>query len=479
MKDVNSILLNLFPRNIKFLHSKVEHLIKSHLWLKVLLGMFLGLGVGLLLNPSAGFVSEEVSFPLGEWLALPGHLFLTLIQMIIVPLVITSIVRGIAASGDMKQLKATGLWLSIYFVCSTIIATILGIGLGLLLQPGSYIDSKVVEDLMSSSEQQKLERKTNILTEKSEALSLSTMPNRVIAVLPENPLNSIVEGEMLQIVIVSLILGLGLLSLSTASARPLLEIFGGLQEVCMNIVGYVMKLAPFAVFGLLAQAMIKTGTDVLVSLAVYSLVVIVGQLALLVLYLLIVSTLGKRNPFKFFSKIKEPFLFAFSTDSSAATLPVTIKTAEEKLNIRPSISQLVAPIGATINMDGTAVYQGIATLFMAQMFGVDLPLSVLISLVVTALGASIGAPAVPGVGIMVLASILKSVGIPIEGLAILIGLDRILERLRASLNVTGDLVACIVMDRFMPAHVSRKEEVERIEKVEKLQKTQNLDVIEI
>lgn len=227
----------------------------------------------------------------------------------------------------------------------------------------------------------------------------------------------------------------------------------------MAVVGAVMTIAPLAVFGLLAQAMVKTGPTVLLGLGAYAASVVIGMAVLLVVYLLITRLLAGVGARRFLTALREPFLLAFSTDSSAATMPITMAAAEQKLRVRPSLSQFIIPLGATVNMGGTALYQGLAAIFMAQMFQMELPLSALIALIVTALGASIGTPAVPGVGIVVLATVLNSAGIPLSGLALIIGVDQILERFRASLNVTGDLVACTLMDRFMPAEVSKLEEL--------------------
>lgn len=183
------------------------------------------------------------------------------------------------------------------------------------------------------------------------------------------------------------------------------------------------------------------------------------MLVLLVVFVAIAAVLGRQRPRPFLRHIRDAQLLAFSTDSSAATMPLSILTAEEKLGVRPSIAQLVMPIGASVNMGGTALYQGLATMFMAQLFGADLPLSSLVALVVTSLGASIGAPATPGVGIVVLATVLQASGIPLAGLALILGVDRVLERVRCVLNVTGDLVAAVVMDRWLPAEKSKAQEL--------------------
>jgi len=210
-----------------------------------------------------------------------------------------------------------------------------------------------------------------------------------------------------------------------------------------------MLLAPLAVFGLLAQITTKIGLEVLFGMGIYVGTVLLGLFILLCLYLLIVLVISRRSPWKFLSAVRDVQLLAFSTSSSAAVMPVSIKTAEEKLGVRSSISQFLIPLGATINMDGTALYQGVATIFLAQVFGVDLGVSGLLLVIVTAVGASIGSPGTPGVGIVILATVLDSVGIPLSGIALIIGVDRILDMSRTAVNVTGDLTACTVMDRWV------------------------------
>jgi Na+/H+-dicarboxylate symporter len=286
-----------------------------------------------------------------------------------------------------------------------------------------------------------------------------------------------VEGEMLQVVIFALLMGVTLVGLKPETSKPLLDLMGSLQAVCMALVGSVMRLAPYAVFGMLARVMLSTGVEVLLGIGAYVATVLFGMFVLLVVFLAIAAVLGRQRPGRFLTHIRDAQLLAFSTDSSAATMPLSIQTAEEKLGVRPSIAQLVMPIGASVNMGGTALYQGLATMFMAQLFGVDLPLSSLVALVVTALGASIGAPATPGVGIVVLATVLQASGIPLAGLALILGVDQVLERVRCVLNVTGDLVAAVVMDRMLPSAMSKAEEVREEARLEVLRAETGDDVI--
>ncbi|MEZ4331304.1 MAG: dicarboxylate/amino acid:cation symporter [Myxococcota bacterium] len=435
-------------RNLKHLTRYVDRLVAGRLWAKVLLGMVLGIATGILLGPTVGWLPADWARPLGEWLALPGLLFLAVIQMIVVPLVVAAVVRGIAASTDLEQLKRGGILLAVYFLTTTILATAMGIGLGLLLRPGDLVAAPAALAL-DAGEQADLP-----LPDPRDGLDLERLPRELISMLPANPLGAMVEGQMLQVVIFALLLGVALISLEPSASRPLLDLMGSLQAVCMAIVAGMMRLAPFAVFGLLARVMMNTGIGVLVGVGAYVGSVLLGLLALQLVFVAIALALGRQRPLRFLAAIRDAQLLAFSTDSSAATLPLSIRTAEEKLGVRPSIAQLVMPIGASVNMGGTALYQGLATLFMAQLFDVPLPLASLVALVITALGASIGAPATPGVGIVVLATVLQSTGIPLGGLALILGVDQILERVRCVLNVTGDLVAATVMERFLPETTS-------------------------
>lgn len=215
----------------------------------------------------------------------------------------------------------------------------------------------------------------------------------------------------------------------------------------MTVVRWAMTLAPFAVFGLLAQMTAKIGLDALVGMAVYVLTVLLGLLVLFLLYVVILVVAAGQGPGGFLRGTRELLLLAFSTSSSAAVMPLSIKTAEEVFKVRPSVSQFVIPLGATINMNGTALYQGVATIFLAQVFGVDVGAGGLLLVVVTAVGASIGTPAAPGVGIVILAMVLGTVGVPAAGIALIMGVDRILDMSRTAINVSGDLVAAIIMDR--------------------------------
>lgn len=430
-----------YSDSLKYLNEHISSLVEGRLWLKIIIGMVLGLLVGSILNPPAGFVTTQTAETIGSWLALPGHIFLTLIQMIVIPLIIASIIRGIAASESMQNLREMGIKLIAYFLFTTVVAVTIGIFITSIIKPGNFIDTSAFASEFGAVEidRQAIETKT---------IALKELPNAFVAILPGNPLNHMVEMQMLQIVIFSIFVGLALVSIPPEKSKPLLNWINSIQAVSMTIVRWTMLLAPIAVFGLLAQITIKTGLASMFGVAYYIGTVLIGLFIMMLVYLLIVFIFGRMSPWKFLKAVREAQLLAFSTDSSVVTMPLSIKTAEEKLDIKKSVANFIIPIGATVNMDGTALYQGVATIFLAQIFGIQLGLGALIILVLTAVGASIGTPATPGVGIVILSTVLTSIGIPIAGLALIIGVDRILEMFRTATNVTGDLTASVVMNRI-------------------------------
>ena len=395
-------MLDTEIKSLKSLNHYLRKLVENRLWLKVIIALFLGVGVGLLLSPQNGWITKGTADVLGNWLALPGMLFLKLVQMIMIPLIVASIITGIA-SNDKENLKKLGGGVLLYFISTTIISVTIGTVLALIFRPGNYLHQQAEVD------------HTNALADAAKSSELSfginDIPNAITNLLPENPLASMVSGEMLSIVIFTIIIGV-------------------------------------AVFGLMAQLTSSVGLNSLTSLGFYVLVVLMGLLILLGIYMMLVSILGQSNPFKFLRKITDVQLLAFSTTSSAAVMPLSLKTAEEELKVDASISNFIIPIGTTVNMDGTALYQTITTLFIAQAYGLEMGLLNVIVVVVTIVAASIGTPAIPGGGVVILASVLSSAGIPAEGIIIIIGVERLLGMFRSAINVTGDLTACMIFDRF-------------------------------
>ncbi len=443
----------LFPvmartnRPLKQLSDNLYKLVQSHLWLKVVIAMVAGMGTGMLLGPSVGWFTPETGAVIGSWLAFPGHLFLAVIQMIVIPLVFASIIRGLAAGENLEQLRRMGLLVVGYFVATTLFAAGIGLWIANLIKPGRFLDPSQI----TASTDALPDAVTTL-----EKPSLSSIPDHLLGILPGNPLESMVEGQMLQVVIFAVMVGVALISMTQQQARPMLDLLGSLQQVCMTVVRWAMRLAPLAVFGLMARLTSQTGLDALIGMAIYVATVLAGLLLLLISYLVLVAVMGKIRIGPFMASIREVMLLAFSTSSSAAVMPLSIKTAEDKLHVRPAISQFVIPLGATINMNGTALYQAIAAVFLAQVFNIDIGLGGMALVVIMAVGASIGSPGTPGVGIVILATTLATIGVPATGVALIMGVDRILDMSRTAINVTGDLVAAKLMDRWIKEDAERQ-----------------------
>lgn len=414
------------------LYLKVEELIKTRLYLKVLIGLFLGIITGILLSQEIGLVSKELGISISNWLAFPGHLFLQLVKMIIIPLIFASIITGLLSSGDKDFLKKIGPKIVVFFIFTTIIATLIGFAFSYLIQPGSFIDTPEL----------------NPQNDITQATQISdNIPKTIAQIIPSNPLESMVKGDMLGVVLFTIIFGISIFSLNPEQIKSTKSALEALQKILMNIIRWAMELAPYAVFGFMAQLTAQIGFDALKGLLMYVFTVLIGLFSLLLFYNSLIFLFSNVSPKYFMLKIKGVMLLAFSTSSSAAVMPMSMKTAEEELGIDRSISRFLIPIGATINMGGTALYQATAAIFLAQVFNVNLTLSAMILIVVLTVAASIGAPSTPGVGIVILATILESVGIPAAGIALILGVDRILDMCRTSINVTGDLTAAVIFNK--------------------------------
>ncbi len=430
-------------------NSKQESHFDKHLWVKILIGLVLGIGFGLALSPEAGnlfpltdeeILAGEVSLAdkIVSWVELPGIIFLGILKMVVVPLVICSIIVGIADSGKLGFIKTIGSRIIVYFVLTSSIAILIGISLTYAIQPGANMPPEFVDHSIASQ------------TDKvpSEILKDLTIPKRIANVIPTNPAKAQLEKNMLQIVIASLFIGLALLSLPKATAKPVLAFCQSGQSIAMKIIEWAMIIAPYAVFGLMAKVVVDLGFDAITTVFLYMITVLAGLLSMLIIYVLLAKFIGGIAIGTFLKGIREAQIIAFSSSSSAATIPVSLKCAEENLKIPKKISGFTIPLGATINMDGTALYQAVAAIFLTQVFGIDLTLPEMILLLVTTVGASIGTPGIPGIGIVVLATILTGIGVSAEGVAIILGVDRILDMCRTTINVTGDLTATAVMAKL-------------------------------
>ncbi len=421
-------------RPLNDLASYLNRLLHKRLWLQVIVAIILGLSAGLLLNPANGILDKAYAKPLSEWLNLPGSVFMRMVQMIMIPLIFTSILTGIV-SNNSDQLKRMGTKLIAYFLTTTSIAITIGATVMLWWKPGLLIND--LGGFLGNAEPESIGK-----------MESSSVPEAISNLIPSNPLAAFLSGEMLGVVIFTIIVAIAITQLREELAGPLVRVAEAIQKICMIVVSWAMLLVPYAVFGMMAALMITLGFEVLLGLGQYMLAVVVGLIILLMVYLIMVWVFGKMNPIKFLSAIREPQLLAFSTASSAAVMPLSMKAADKELGVASRISDFIIPVGATINMDGTALFQCATTLFLAQAYGIELTVVNLILLTVTVVGASVGTPSIPGGGVIILASVLSSAGIPTAGLVVIIGVDRILGMFRTTLNVTGDLVACLLFNRW-------------------------------
>lgn len=429
-------------RSLIALRGQLTGLVRGRLWLQVLIGMALGIAVGVAIGPTTDWVSIETAVLIGNWLALPGKLFLLAIQFVVIPLIVASVIRGIAAGEGSDGLGRLGGWTIGFFLTATVAAVIIGIGIATIVEPGRFIDGANIAAVMSESAP-----KVAMEAAAPGMPQVHEVPELIASLFPKDPLSTFVSGNMLQIVIAAIIIGVAVVMMPRDQAKPLMDLLASVQAASMVIVTSVLRFAPFAVFGLLAQITARVGLTALIGTGVYVLTVLAGLVLLFVLYMSALAV-ARVSPLSFLRESREVLLLAFSTSSSAAVMPMTLTTVEQKLHVRSAVARFVVPLGTTINMGGTALYQGVATLFLAQVFGIEIGLAGMVLVVVMATGAAIGSPGTPGVGIVILATILNSVGIPPAGIAIILGVDRILDMSRTAANVAGDMVACVFVERF-------------------------------
>lgn len=386
---------------------------------KILIGLCLGVIAGLIIG-----TLELVGFA-QNWIKPFGALFINLIKMIIVPLVLTSLVVGAASVGDIKKLGRMGGKTVTYYLVTTAIAVTIGLILGNIFVPGAGIELPV--------------------DAKYQGKEAPALVDVLLGIVPTNPIKALVDGNMLQIIVFALFLGVGITALGE-KARSVKEFFEGFAEVMYKITAIVMKFAPYGVFALITPVVAVNGPKVLIPLAKVIIAVYLGCIIhALVVYSPAVKTIGKLSPLQFFKGIFPAQLIAFSTCSSSATLPVTMQNTEENLGVSNDVASFVLPLGATMNMDGTAIYQGVCALFVAQVYGIDLSLGQQLTIVVTGALASIGAAGVPGAGLIMLTMVLTSVGLPLDAIALIAGIDRVLDMARTTLNVTGDASAAVIV----------------------------------
>lgn len=399
---------------------------KIPLHTKIFIGLILGVVVGLIFGEKAPII-EPV-----------GTIFLRLITMIVVPLVLVSLMLGTASLGDIRKLGRIGIKTIVYFTLTTMIAISIGLVLANIVKPGTGLNEEVKAELYKN-----YESRAQVGIERME--EKPSLKEILINIVPTNPVKALIEGNMLQVIFLGLLFGLILTLIKKKKAEFLIQFFDGVNDVIIQVVHIAMKLAPYGVLALIAAVIGRYGVNILVTLLKYSLVVVGG----LVLYTftinsLTISLLGRMNPLRFYKAVKEAMIIAFSTSSSNAALPVSLECVEH-IGVSREYSSFVIPLGATINMDGTALYQGVAAVFIAQIYGIPLGITDQITIVLMATLASVGAAGVPAAGIITLAMVLKQIGIPLEGIALILGVDRFLDMCRTTTNIIGDMACSVII----------------------------------
>lgn len=393
---------------------------RMSLTVKVVIGMVAGIIIGLAinltnLNTAGGLVDEYI---VNGLFLVVGKMFIASLKMLVVPLVLFSLITGVCGIGHLSTLGRVGGKSFLLYLLTTAIAIATAIGIAIVIAPGKGMNAE-----------------TSATFTAKDAPPLTEV---LINIIPTNPVQALAESEMLQIIFFAILLGISILMVGR-KARPLTEFIELTNEVMMKMVHIIMSIAPYAVFALLAKSMSELGLDLLGQLAGYVLVVVgVLLIHLFVTLTLVLKLFSGLNPILFLKKMRNVQVFAFSTSSSNATIPVTLRTVTERLGVNNSVASFTVPFGATINMDGTAIMQGVATVFIANVYNVDLGLTGYLTVILMSVLASIGTAGVPGVGLIMLSMVFSQVGLPIEGIGLILGVDRLLDMIRTAVNVTGD-----------------------------------------
>ena len=402
---------------------------KLPLYWKIIIGMVAGVLFAILMLQ----FSFGVSF-IRDWIKPWGTIFINLLKLIAVPLILASLIKGISDLKDMSKLSRMGLRTIIFYLFTTVFAVSLGLGIANLIQPGKAVSEETRNSLLTTYGSQ-------VETSKQQAeQQKQTGPLKFVEdMVPDNIISaSTTNTRMLQVIFFALFVGIAMIMLPETTVKPFKDFFDSFNDIILKMIDIIMLAAPYGVFALIAALVAESPSiDLFKALGIYAFTVVLGLLILLfVFYPTIVYLFTRRNPIQFLRQISPAQLLAFSTSSSAATLPVTMEVAEKNVGVDNEVTSFVFPIGATVNMDGTSLYQAVAAIFIAEAFGMDLSLSAQLGIVLTATLASIGSAAVPGAGMVMLIIVLTSAGIPEAGLALIFAVDRPLDMLRTTANVT-------------------------------------------
>ena len=394
---------------------------------KILAAMLFGAILGIFLNNISIYNSLINQYLSNGVFEVIGKLFVNSLKMLVVPLVFCSITVGITSLGNLSLMGRVGLKAIIIYLLTTAFAITLALIFAIAIEPG-----------------QGYEIDSSVQFSAKEAPSLSSV---LTSIVPSNPILAMADGEMLQIILFAIILGIAI-TITGNKAESFKKGIISLNEIMMSMVTIIMKFAPLGVFCLIAKTFATQGIDMIIPLASYFFTVtIVLILHVLLTYSAFLKFVGKVSPFLFLKKMRTAIVFAFSTASSNATIPVTLSTVEKRLGVDKSVASFTVPLGATINMDGTAIMQGVATVFIASVYMVDLTIGDYLTVILTATLASIGTAGVPGVGLIMLTMVLTQVGLPVEGVALIIGIDRLLDMMRTAVNITGDSMVSLITSK--------------------------------
>ncbi len=391
--------------------------------------ILLALVAGIVVGIAGSYAPENVFNPINNYLLVPvGKIFIGLIKMLVVPIVFCAIAMGVFQLGNPKKIGRIGGKTIMFFLCTTAIAISIAIVVACIIKPGQ------VTGLEAAAQAPQLNESPGLI-------------EMLIGIIPENPINALATGNMLQIIFFALLFGFGI-SLLGDKVNGLRNAISQINDVLMKVINIVMYTAPAGAFALIASAIGTNGPSTLKQMAMYVVAVIISLLVhFLFTYGMALRIFGKMSLIEFVKKFYPAMIVGFSTSSSSATLPISMEVAQENLKVTPSVSSFVQSLGSTINMDGTAIMQGVATIFIAQVYHIDLSLVQILTVILTAVLASIGTAGVPAVGLVMLTMVLNQVGLPVEGIALIIGVDRILDMLRTSVNITGDAICAVIVDR--------------------------------
>ena len=410
---------------------------------QIIIGLILGLIWGLV-SSLAGFSAFTI-----DYVKPVGTIFINMLELIAVPLVLASLVVGVTSLNDATKLSRMGGKTIAIYIVTTICAITIGLTVVNVLQPGDFLPSETQQDLMANY-QQNLEGSS----ERAKEVMDRGIMDVFVDIVPSNFFNSASNnGNMLQVVFVAILLGLGLIRIPDDKSKSLINFFDSLNEVIIKVVDFIMKIAPYGVFALMAGVIVDLAGDdlsgilnLLGALGWYCIAVVLGLfLHLMIVYSSLFKMFSNMKLLDFFRAIRPAMLVGFSTSSSSATLPVTMERVEQNVGVDEEVSSFVLPIGATINMDGTSLYQAVAAVFIAQALGLDLGIAQQITIVLTATLASIGTAGVPGAGIIMLVIVLQAIQVPVEGIALILGVDRILDMARTAVNITGDAAVSVAV----------------------------------